>query len=154
MKIQRSDKRCYELTEGSERLGRIIYKGLFSFKASAIVGDASYTITPKGIFNTSISVTRDGMEVAKMKMNWKGHIFISFQNGREFVFKATGSFLTRYVLEDKDQQKIMFLNPDFIWSTFSYNYDISYDNAPPDILLVLLAAYSANYYVAAMSAAM
>lgn len=91
------------------------------------------------------------MEVANMQMNWKENIIISFQNGQEYILKATGTFLNKYVLEDKDQQKIMLLHPDFNWAKFSYNYSITYDNPPQDILLVLLAAYSANYYIAAIS---
>ena len=151
MKIQCTDKKTFELTDSSEKLGHMTYDGLFSFKASAIVGNDNYKITPIGFFNTTISVTKNDMEVASMKMNWKGHIIISFQNGQEFILKATGTFLNKYVLEDKDQQKLMLLNPDFNWAKFSYNYSISYDNKPQDILLVLLAAYSANYYIASMS---
>jgi hypothetical protein len=44
-------------------------------------------------------------------------------------------------------------NPDFNRAKFTYNYTISYDHRPQDILLVLLATYSANYYIAAMSSA-
>ena len=151
MKIQCTDKKTFELTDSSEKLGHITYDGLFSFKANAIVGNDNYKITPTEFFSTTISVTKNGTEVANLKMNWEGHIMISFQNGQEFILKATGTFLTKYVLEDQDQQKVMLLNPDFNWAKFSYNYSISYDNKPQDILLVLLAAYSANYCIVAMS---
>jgi hypothetical protein len=69
----------------------------------------------------------------------------------EFILKATGTFLTKYVLEDQDQQKVMLLNPDFNWAKFSYNYSISYAKKPQDILLVLQATYSAKYFIDAMS---
>jgi hypothetical protein len=152
MRIQCTNKKTFELTDGSENLGQITYDGLFSFEADAIVGNDHYRITSKGIFSTTMSVTKNGTEVANMKMNWKGNIIISFQNGQDFILKATGTFLNKYVLEDKDHQKLMLFNPDFNWAKFSYNYSISYDNRPQDILLVLLAAYSANYYIAAMAA--
>ncbi|HMF73183.1 MAG TPA: hypothetical protein VK616_17005 [Flavitalea sp.] len=151
MNIQCTDKKTIELTDSSEKLGHIAYDGLFSFKANAIVGNDNYKITPIGIFCTAISVTKNGAEVASMQMNWKGHIIISFQNGQEYILKATGTFLNKYVLEDKDQQKLMLLNPDVNWGKLGYNYSISYDNKPQDILLVLLATYSANYCIAAMS---
>ena len=125
MEIQCTDKRTFELTDGSEKLGQITYDSLFSFKANAIVGSDNYKITPEGIFSATISVTKNGTEVANLKMNWKGHIIISFQNGQEFILKATGTFLNKYVLEDRDQQKLMLLNPDFNWAKFSYNYSIS-----------------------------
>ncbi len=157
MKIQYTDKKTFDLTDGSKKLGHLTYESLFSFKANAMVGDANYVgndtyqITPIGVFNATIAVTKDGKEVASMQMNWKGHIIISFQNGQAFIFKATGAFLNKYVLEDQDQQQLMLLNPDFNWAKFSYNYSISYDHKPQDILLVLLATYAANYYVAATS---
>ena len=154
MKIQCTDKKTFELTDSSEKLGHITYDGLFSFKASAIVGNDNYKIAPIRILSTTISVTKNGAEVASLQMNWRGHIIISFQNGQEFILKATGTFLNKYVVEDKDQQKLMILNPDFNWAKFSYNYSISYDNKPQHTLLVLLAAYSANYCIAAMSAAL
>jgi len=155
MKIQCTDKKTFELTDSSEKLGQLTYDGLFSFKANASVGNDNYEIKPEGVFSTTISVTKkNGTEVASMKMNWKGHIIISFQNGQLFILKATGTFLNKYVIEDKDQQKLMLLNPDFNWAKFNYNYSISYDNKPQDILLVLLATYAANYFIAAMSAAM
>lgn len=152
MKIQCTDKKTFELTDSSEKLGHITYDGLFSFKANAILGNDNYKITPIGFFNTTISVTENDTEVANLKMNWKGHITISFQHGQEYILKATGTFLNKYVLEDKDHQKLMLLSPDFNCAKFSYNYSISYDNKPRDILLVLLTTYSANYYITAMSA--
>ncbi len=151
MEIQCTNKKTFELTDNSEKLGQIIYEGVFSLKATIIVGSDTYKITPKGIFATTISVTKNDIEVANLMMNWKGHVVISFQNEEEFILKATGTFQNKYVLEDKNQQKLMLLNPDFNWSKFDYNFTITYDNKPQDLLLVLLATYSANYYIAAIS---
>ena len=47
-------------------------------------------------------------------MNWKANIMISIQHGQEFIVKATGTFLNKYVLENKNQQKPMLLNPSAI----------------------------------------
>ncbi len=154
MKIQCTDNKTFELIDGSEKLGQLNYDSLFSYKAHIVVGNDEYKITPTGFFSTTTSVSINGVEVANMQMNWKGHIIISFQNGQEYILKATGTFLNKYVIEDKDQQKILLLDPDFNWSKFSYNYNITYDNKPQDILLILLATYSANYYMAAMSGSM
>ena len=152
MRIQCTDKKTFELTDGSEKLGQVTYDGLFSFKANALTGTDHYEIIPKGVFSTTISVTRNGVQVASLAMNWKGQIIISMQNEQEYMLKAAGTFSSKYVLEDKDQQKLMVLDPDFNWAKFSYNYNISYDNKPQDVLLVLLATYAANYYIAVMSA--
>lgn len=153
MKLQCTDRKIFELTNDDERLGQLSYDGLFSFKAHATAGNEIYEIKPSGILSTSMLVLKDGEDVATMKMNWKGQIIIAFKNEQQYILKATGIFMNKYVLEDKEGQKMMLLTPDFNWSKFTYNYIISYENMPQDILLVLLAAYSANYFIAAMSAA-
>jgi len=137
MKIYCTDKKTFELTDSSEKLGHLTYDSLFSFKANAIVGSDNYKMASLGIFGTIISVTKNGAEVANMKMNWKGNIIISFLSGPEFILKTTGTFLNKYVLEDKDHQKLMLFDPDFNWAKFNYNYSISYHNKPQDIALVL-----------------
>ena len=152
MQIQCTDKRTFELTDGPEKLGHISYESLFSFKAKAVVGNDNYEIKPDGIFSTSISVTKNGMVVARLEMDWKANIILSFPDGREFRLKATGVFMSDYALENKDQRILMFLDPDFDWSKFVYNYSISYASKPQDLLLVLLAVYAANYSITAMSA--
>jgi hypothetical protein len=154
MKIHCTNTRTFELVDGAETVGHIHYDSLFSYKANAGVGSEQYTITPKGVFSTCVSVARNGTEVATMQMNWKGQIILSFEKGQEYVLKPTGTFLSKFVMEDQEQQKIMLLDPDFNWSKFSYNYTISYDTKPHDILLVLLATYSANYYMSSMAGGM
>ena len=137
MKIQCTGSKTLELNDGSEKLGVLSYESLFSYKANVIAGKDQYEITPKGIFSTNMSVTKNGTEVAIMKMNWKGNITISFQNGREFILKATGTFLNKYVLEDQDQQKLILLDPDFNPAKLSYNYNISSDSSPAAINLTI-----------------
>ena len=154
MKIQCTDTKTFELIDGSEKLGQINYDSLFSYKAHIVMGNNEYKITPIGFFSTTISVTNNDTEIANMQMNWKGHIIISFQNEQEYIVKATGTFLNKFVVEDKDHQKLILFDPNFNWSKFSYNYDVTFDNKPQDILLVLLATYSANYYMSAMAGTM
>lgn len=154
MKIHCANMKTFELVDGSETLGHIHYDSLFSYKAEARAGNDHYTITPKGIFNTTVSVAQHSAEVATMQMSWKGQIILSFKDGKEYLLKPAGTFLSKYVLEDAGKQAILLLDPDFNWSKFSYNYNISYDTTPHDILLVLLATYAANYYISAMAGAM
>jgi hypothetical protein len=63
MKIQCIDRKTFELTDSSKKLGHITYDSLFSSKANAIVGNDTYKITPIGVFNTTISVTKNDKEV-------------------------------------------------------------------------------------------
>jgi hypothetical protein len=67
MKIQCIDRKTFELTDSSKKLGHITYDSLFSSKANAIVGNDTYKITPIGIFNKTISVTKNDKEVASLK---------------------------------------------------------------------------------------
>ena len=82
MELQCTDKRTFELTDHSEKLGKVAYEGLFSSNATAMIRHEQYKITPVGFFSTSISVKKDEIEVANLKMNWKGHIVISFHSGQ------------------------------------------------------------------------
>lgn len=151
MNIQCVNTKTFELVENSQQLGYLTYESLFSFKAQVEVGSDKYHITPKGIFGTEISVKRNNdSEVAHMKMTFHGGIVIAFQNGKEFILKSVGTFNVKYILEDENQQQLIVLHPDFKWTKLSYNYRVSYDQ-PQEPLLVILATYAANYYIAVMS---
>ncbi|RYE57524.1 MAG: hypothetical protein EOP48_05620 [Sphingobacteriales bacterium] len=143
----------FELLDETSVVGSIGYDGFFSFKANIEIGNSNYKIFSKGIFSTVTLVTKEDIEVANMKMNFKGHIVISLPNGQEFIVKPMGIFQDKYVLEDQYKQKLMLLTPHFNWKCFRYSYTISYETKPNDILLVLLAVYAANYCIAQMSAA-
>src|SRR5690554_5943050 len=111
MNIKCTDKKTFELVEGSQQLGHLTYKSLFSFKAQVQVGDDKYDISPKGLFGTEISVTQNNTEVALMKMTFHGGIVIAFQDGKEFILKSVGTFNVKYILEDENQQQILVLHP-------------------------------------------
>lgn len=149
MKILCADRKTFVLSDESGELGQIIYDGVFTFKAQAMIGDDHYKFTPIGFFSTTIAVTERGREIATMAMSWKGHIIISFRNGQEYRVKATGPFLNKYVLEDKNKRKLMLLDPDIQWVNLSYNFSISYEEKPEDILMVLLAIYAAIFFMTA-----
>jgi hypothetical protein len=151
MEIKCTDKKTFELTDGAEKLGHISYDSLFTHSATAVVGDDHFEIDTAGIFNSTISVIHKAINVASLQMSWKGDIIIFFQNSGQFILKANGIFRSKYVLEDQNKQPLLLLTPDFNWRKFNYNYSITYDRKPENILLVLLAAYAANYYIATMS---
>lgn len=87
-------------------------------------------------------------------MNWRGHIVFTFQDEQEFILKAKGTFFNKYIIENKDGEKLIQFDPAFNWSKFDYNYSITYDKKPQDILFVLLGIYASNYFIASMSGAM
>jgi hypothetical protein len=154
MQVKCTDKKTFQLTEKGEPLGQLTYKNLFSYNAKiTLINSDSYEIKPDGFFGTSITVKKNKTEVANLKMNWKGHIVIIFQDGQEFVFKAKGTFHNKYVIENRDEERLIQFDPKFNWGKFNYNYDISYDKKPQDSLFILLGVYASNYYIAVMSGA-
>ena len=154
MEAKSTDKRTFQLIEDQQQLGELIYQNLFFLKAEIKLANSEhYEVKPVGIFGTSIVVTKNGAEIANLKMNWLGQIVFIFQDAREYVLKAKGVFHNKYIIEDKNEEKLIQFDPKFNWSKFDYNYIITYDKKPPDILLVLLGIYGANYFIATMSGA-
>ncbi|WP_114783018.1 hypothetical protein [Botryobacter ruber] len=154
MESKSTDKKTFQLLDNGQTLGELIYENLFFLKAEIKLANADlYQVKPVGIFGTSITVTKDGAEIANLKMNWRGQVVFTFQDGKEFVLKAKGMFHNKYVIENKDEEKLMQFDPKFSWSIFNFNYDITYDQKPQDMLLVLLGIYASNYYIASMSGA-
>ena len=151
MEAKLTNKKTVQLTENGQQLGELIYENLFHLKAKIKLENSDlYEIKPVGIFGTSITVTKNGMEVANLKMNWRGQIVFSFQNGQEFVLKAKGLLQDKYILQNKDEEKLVQFDAKFNWSKFDYNYSITYEE-PQDALLVLLGVYTSNYFIASMS---
>lgn len=159
MEAKSTDKKTFQLTHNEQLLGELIYENLFFLKAEIKLKNSdNYVIAPVGFFKTSISITHKGTQVAKMVMSWGGQIVFTFQDGQEFVCKLNGLFNGRYIIENKDGEKLIQLEPKFNWRAFHYNYDISYNitpgKTPQEILLVLLGVYASNYFIATMSGSM
>ncbi|MES2776532.1 MAG: hypothetical protein V4722_20310 [Bacteroidota bacterium] len=152
MEANSTDRKTFQLIDDGQLLGELIYENMFLFKAEIRLANAElYEIKQVGFFGTSMIVTKDGAEIANLQMNWRGQIVFSFQDGREYVLKAKGIFYNKYIIENKDEVKLIQFDPKFNWSKFQHNYNISYDEKPQDILFVLLGVYAANYFIAAMS---
>jgi|SRR5690606_1788125 len=158
MEANSTDNKTFQLTENGQQLGELIYENLFFLKAEIkLLNSELYDLAPVGFFGTSVAVTKNGNEIASLVMNWRGQIVITFQDGQEFVIKLIGLFSNKFIIENKDQEKLIQLELKFNWREFHYNYNITYDitndNIPKDNLLLLLGVYAANYFVATMSGA-
>lgn len=154
MEAKSIDNKTYQLTDEGNSLGELVYRDILFLKAEINLSDSHiYQIKPVGIFGTSVTVTKDAKEVANLKMNWRGQIVMSFDDGQEFVLKAKGIFHNKYVVENSDAEKMLEFHPKFNWSKFIYQFEISYDTKPRDHLFVLLGLYAANYLIASMSGA-
>ncbi len=155
MEAKSTDKKTFQLTDNGQQLGELIYESVLSHKAEIKLINADvYDIKTVGIFGTSITVTKNETEYANLKMNWRGQIVLVFQDGNEFIFKAEGSFLNKFIIENKDGANLIQFDPKFNWSKYNYNYEISFERKPEDIIFILLGIYSSNYFIAAMSGQM
>jgi hypothetical protein len=155
MKVECTDNKTFQLIDNGQLLGKLAYKNLFSYYAEITLKNSDcYEIKSVGFFGTSVIVTKNETEIVKLQLNWKGQIIILFQDEQEFVFKPTGVFHNKYVIENKEEEKLIQFDPKFNWGKLQYKYDISYDKKPENILFVLLGIYASNYYISAMSGQM
>ncbi len=155
MEAKSTNRKTFQLTENGQPLGELIYESIVSLKAEIKLPNSDiYEIEQIGIFDTSINVTKNGAEVAKLAMNWRGQIEFNFHDGKEFILKAKGFLGNKFVLENKNEEKLIQFDPQLNWKKLNYNYDITFDKKPQTILLVLLGVYAANYFMASMSGAM
>ncbi len=152
MEAKSIDKKTFQLIENKQLLGELIYQNLFYSKAEIKLPNSQiYQIKAIGIFRTSTTVTKNGAEIATLKMNWRGQMVIAFQDGQEYVLKRKGMFYNKYIIENKDKEKLITFDPKFNWKKFRYNYTITYNKKPDDILLILLGVYASNHIINAMS---
>ncbi len=154
MEAKSTDKKTFHLIENDEQLGVLIYESLFFLNAEIkLTNSEVYKIKPAGLFQTSIAVTKNEIEIADLKMNWSGQIVFTFQDSQVFVLKAKSLFHTKYTIENSQKEKLIQFDPKFNWNKSYYNYDITCNEKRQDILLVLLGLYASNYFIAIMTGA-
>jgi len=116
------------------------------FKAEIkITNSEPYEIKQVGFFGTTITVTKGDVEIANLRMNWSGQIVFTYQDGQEYILKATGTFNSKYILENKEKKILIQFNPKFNWNKFDYSHEIFYDKRPKDLLLIMLGIYASKY---------
>lgn len=149
-----TDRKTFQLTENGQLLGELVYKNMFFLKADIKLANSQvYEIKPVWFFGTSITVTQNGNDIASLVMNWRGQIVFTFKDGQEFILRLKGLFYNKYIIENKEKEKVIQLEPKFNWRRFNYNYDITYNitDDKKDTLLLLLGVYATNYFISAMS---
>lgn len=155
MEAKSTDRKTMQLIENEQVLATLIYENSFMFKAEIRIANAdSYEVKQVGFWGTTIVVTKGDIEIANLKMNWSGQIIFTYQDGQEYILKTKGTFNSKYILENREQETLLQFDPKFNWSKFDYSYEIFYDKKPKDLLLIMLGIYAANYSIAAMSGAM
>jgi hypothetical protein len=150
MTIRCTSSRNFELKDDDRTIGTLIYSGPLSMNALLSADGKVYELTTAGIFDTGISIRYQGAEIGHMKMDWKGHMVIKFLMGDEYRLKFTGSWVTKYELQDRTGAALMQLKAEFNWRKLVNDYSVKL-YAAPNTTLVLLAAFAANYYSAVVA---
>src|SRR5688572_12805560 len=131
MEAKSTDRKTLQLTENEQLLGELVYENLFFLKADIKLANGDlYQLKQVDFFGTSVTVTKNKTAIADLKMNWRGQIVFTFENGQEFVLKAKGFFHNKYILENKDEESLIQFDPKFNWSQFNYHYHIQYNKNP------------------------
>ncbi|MFZ1789967.1 MAG: hypothetical protein WAT92_16740 [Saprospiraceae bacterium] len=152
------DKKTFQVSDNDQFLGELIYENLFYQKAQIKMANSTmYQIKPVGIFQTSIAINQNEAEVAQLVMNWSGEIVISFTDHRAYVMKMNQFYFGKYILENKSQEKILQIEPQFDWRSFhnqkDINYHITENDHAKDPLLLLLCVYATNFFISSASGA-
>jgi hypothetical protein len=154
MEAKCSDSKTFQLIDNEQVIGEISYEQLFKLHGTIKLGnDVPYEIKTEGVFSTTIHVRQNTIEIATLKMNWRGQIVIAFVSGEQFVLKPKGVFSSNYVLENEAQEPLIQYEPSFNWKKFNYNYFINFEENPNNNLLILIGIFATNYYISTLSGA-
>lgn len=153
--------RTFHLSRATTPVGSLQYAEWFSFAAQIALPDgATFQLKPKGLWETTIELTQADKTLLRFAMDWKGNIVIKSklqESPRAFIFKLKSLLKNTYVLQDKDQQELALVQPDFQWSKLSPHYTISttpeFEQLPAGELLLLTLVHCANYYMTMTAAA-
>jgi hypothetical protein len=160
MKINYINKE-FQLSDIDGRiLGKLAYEKWASYSATATTQYAEFfDFKAKGFWQQYIAVERDGVEIASLKMNWKGNIVIDIKGNdieQDYIVKSVGLWRTHFTLQDRFSNDIIALHPHLRWKTGNYEYTLDIN---PDFMnqtdetLILIAVYCANYIMAMMHGA-
>jgi hypothetical protein len=149
----------FTLTADDKELGALQYEKWFSFKAVITLANySSYSVEPKGFWGTTIELKQSEKVLLKFKMDWKGNIILQtyFDNTeRDFLFKQKDFFKGSYVLLDKEERKLLLMQPDFKWNRLNYDYQVSsteeFEAFPFKDIMLLAVVHCANYYMSMMT---
>lgn len=154
-----TDTKHFYLTSSEKKIGMLKYENWFSFNAEIVLTDGTiYKIRSKGFWGTTIEVKLGETLLLSFQMNWKGQIVIitNFNEvERDFILKPKGILNSSYVLQDRDGQELLVIQPDFKWTKFSYDFNIltneSFGKFDFKEMLLLTTVHCVNYYMSMAS---
>lgn len=135
------------LDNGNVSLGQLQYRSWFTIKSDIQLsnGDA-YSIDGANFFNTRTIVTKDGVTVAEITMDWVSNMIIEMADGRNFMLKHT-NFWGRTLSLFLNDELLLNITRDFHFGNLSFNYFLDTNESSSQLvepLVMLIALYCAN----------
>jgi len=147
MIAEAKSQKSYELIENNEVKGTLTYKSMF--KASAdihTVNDGNHSLKWHfGFLVAKYKITQNDRETIKLKMNWKGHFFITLENGIEYKFVSKGFFKRRTFIENQESKELIEISQKYNWKRWNYEYEIENSETSQIYILSLITVYALNY---------
>jgi hypothetical protein len=151
MKVFERESKTYDLVSADGTfLGKLEYQGWFESKASITTQFGEfYDLVTVGFWTSKVEVSIGGDLFAELKRNWMGHVIIDIMGNdieKDFIVKQKGFWRNRYVLQDRFENDIITLLPNYEWFGKTH-YDIEINpefQAEANETMILLAVYGAT----------
>ncbi|QJX45505.1 hypothetical protein HMJ29_00540 [Hymenobacter taeanensis] len=158
--VQANGSKEFQLLANGTVLGHLRYTEWFSLKAVITLANGmSFQIEPRGFWGTTIELKDQEKVLLTFKMHWAGKIIIKsrLDGNKALVFKNKSVLKNTYVLQDKDEQELLLVQPDFHWIKLNHDYTISatelFEQLNAKELLLLTTVHCANYYMMMVASA-
>jgi hypothetical protein len=150
MKVIERESKNYDLmAEDGTFLGTLEFQGWFESKASITTQFGEfYDLVTVGFWTSKVEVRIGGDLFAELKRNWMGQVIIDIMGNdieKDFIVKPKGFWRNRYVLQDRFENDIITLLPNYEWfGKTHYSIEINPEfQSQANETMILLAIYGA-----------
>ncbi len=155
LKMVTLSRSTFQLRKEEQILARLVYENmLYAAAEFSIHTSETYRIKPSDMLGFKLVVTKNEKEIARLHLKWQGKVVIHFTNGPEYTIKTESLLSDKFLLLNNQSETVLELISSFSWGNLSFTYDIRQHKEKEQLLLVVLAVFSANYYLATMAATM
>lgn len=154
-KVNRTDRRTFDLFLGEELVARIIYPRWNRYNADIdMAGGGKYSFKRKSFWRNSHAFLTMEKEIGLLKVTWGGAIrfTLTWENlAREYIFKRRNIWKTTFVLSNSAGAELFTIQQQFRWKEFAYQYHAESGITQADELdklLFVLSVYFTNFLLA------
>ena len=150
-KIIPSSSKKFMLTRDEVPAGELTYTNWTNSKADIVLADGTvFKLAPKGTWQTSTEISRDGVPLFSYKLGWNGVIIKSMDViPHTYRLKNKGFWKSMYVLLDESDQELLLIESTFKWKGMkterTLTPSITFEKKTNKELLMLICACAVNY---------